>query len=163
MSAEKPTRPRPTRAAEVTQERQRRRTNFDASFDLQLPIDEARLDPSFTYRWVNDLPARVQKLTLQDDWEIVSSDEAGVGTIHHVGYHRDGTSMKCVLLKKPLKWHEEDQARKIARTRELEDGQMASAGEQLGAQGYVPRNIDNSVRAGSSRSYVPDIKGTEDE
>lgn len=158
-----PARARPDRATAELGERKRRRTNFDASFDLALPLDEARLDrKNFTYRWFNDTPGRVAKHTNLDDWEKVSAEEAGVQTEHHVGYQRDGTSMKAILMKKPLKWHDEDQARKIVRSREFETEQMASVGNDLGANGYVPKNIENRIRAGSSRSEVPDLAGAED-
>jgi hypothetical protein len=42
----------------------------------------------------------VGKFTKSDDWEAVTAEEAGVPTEHHVGYQRDGSSMRAVLMKK---------------------------------------------------------------
>jgi hypothetical protein len=163
MSAEKPTtaRARPARVEVEQGERQRRRTNLDASFDLQLPVDESRLDrKSFTYRWVNDARGRVHRITTQDDWERVSAEEAGVEVEHQVGYHPDGKPLKAILLKKPLRWHQDDQARKIAQTREVETEMKrrppAVEGGISDAEGYVVSGT--GVRAG-----VANLKGRQAE
>lgn len=139
------------RAATVQGERRRRRTNFDASFDLQLPVDEAKLDrKNFTYRWVNDARGRVHRLTRTDDWEVVSEEEVGFPVEHQVGYHPDGKPLMARFLKKPLDLHEEDQARKIAQTREVETQMKrrvpAGEGGISEAEGYVVNGT--GVRAG---------------
>lgn len=160
MSADKPerrnaaARARPERAAEVQGERRRRTANFDASFDRQLPVDESRLDPSFTYRWVNDVPGRVGKFTQLDDWDPVSPDEVGGPTEFHVGYQRDGSAMSSRLMKKPRKWHDIDQAQKTARTREIDDQMKRRAvptaeGGLSEDEGYMVAGT--GVRAGTAK------------
>lgn len=161
-------RTRPTRADAELGQRRRRTEHFDGSFDRQLPVDESRLDnENFTYRWFNDAKGRVSKYTKFDDWDPVTEEEVGGAVEHsHVGYGRDGSPIRAVLMKKPRKWHEKDQARKIALSREEEAEMMrrAPSGERdegLGAESYAFDG--NGVRAGTSRLPGREVPLADDE
>lgn len=138
---------------EVTQERRRRRETLGADRNLKLHVPEDFKDKDFEYRWVNDRPGRVQQLTVQDDWEQVSSTDAlmlqeqvSEGTvIKRVADKYQGEN--AVLLRKPKKFYQEDKAeeQKLLDKRDETMRQGALPGQEAltGSESYVPsgRNI----------------------
>jgi hypothetical protein len=65
---------RPPRTAEVAVERRRRTASGPtAGLKLHVPQD-MKDDANFEYRWVNDRPGRVRQMTVDDDWDVVSTD-----------------------------------------------------------------------------------------
>lgn len=104
---------RPTRADEVRQERRRKRGSTVVS-GLKLHVPTDKLDQRFEYRWVNDVPGRVQQMT-DNDWDRVEdpSIASGVGSVPTV--HVSGSSatpMSAVLMRKRKDWYEDDQKEK---------------------------------------------------
>lgn len=140
---------RPPRQQEV-QERRRRREGLGADRNLKLHVPAAFKDPNFTYRFVNDRPGRVQQMTVADDWDVVDGGEAiqneSLGTtVKRTADKQTGES--AVLLRKPIKFHEEDQAQKKKAIDAQEEGLRRAAPASpegiSGPESYVPngRNI----------------------
>lgn len=144
--------PRETRArrgrdeAEVTERRRRQEAD---TVGKRLGVNTAMLDHAkFAYRWVNDAPARLFKLTQQDDWDIVKANgetvkqdnsDLGDAVSIVVGTKPDGSAMRAYLCRKPRRFHEDDKQKKQTELDEqlaqLRRGNTA-AGEAQGD--YVP-------------------------
>lgn len=113
MNANQQNPQRPTRADEVKQERRRKPGSTTIS-GLKLHIDKDNLDPAYEYRWVNDIPGRVQQLYAEDWDKVENKDSAnGVGTIptQHVGTDA-GKPIAAVLMRKLKSFYQDDQKEK---------------------------------------------------
>lgn len=145
---------RPPRQEE-TQVRRRRRETLGADRNLKLHVPEQFKDSNFEYRWVNDRPGRVQQMTVQDDWETVSTQDAQMlqeqvseGTvIKRVADKYQGEN--TVLLRKPKKYYEQDKAEEQKlldeRDKTMRQGALADPQGLTGSESYTPggRNIVN--------------------
>lgn len=117
---------KPTRAEEVRQER-RRKPGSLASAGYKLGVDESKLDrKNYHYRFVNDKDGRVQQLYAQDydpAPEVgAKQDTNGLGTVNtaQAGV-ADGKPFNAVLMRKPIRMHEEDQKEKQKPLEEMEE------------------------------------------
>lgn len=132
-----PARARASRAQQDAETRQRRRrfSENDEGVDYNLWVDESKLDRrNFAYRWVNDQRGRIHKLESQD-WDLVSQEEMGNCPTDRHGDIAAGKSddIRVRLMRKPIDWYNEDQARKQAR---IDDQMQAAArGEPMQERG----------------------------
>ena len=142
---------RSDRATEVRAER-RRKPGSVAHSGLKLHVDQEHQDSQYTYRWVNDVPGRIQQFESQD-WDKVSNEAiaqaggVGGGTIptRYVGSVGAGPT-NAVLMRKRKDWHEEDRKAHFARIDEM-DKTIRNGTEQKDtdlAGAYTP-NGSNSI------------------
>ncbi len=100
-----------TRAEKVRNER-RRQPGAVLMSGVKLGVDQSKLDPNFTYRWVNDKGSRVQQLEAAD-WDpvadAVKADSDGAGTVQTKVVGTDaGKPYNAVLMRKRKDWFNED-------------------------------------------------------
>ena len=139
---------RPAKRAVEEKKQRRRRGDLTIGRNQKLSLDTDRLDDNYVYRWVNDMPGRVQALTKQDDWDVVSAEEIGedvrdkgVGTnVERIVSATDGT--KAVLLRKPRDYYEEDKAKEQASIREME--QAMERGEAKDSSGQAAPSVEQA-------------------
>jgi hypothetical protein len=128
---------------EETQQRRRRRESIGADRNMKLGLPGDFKDANFEYRWVNDRPGRVQQL-YGEDWDVVPSDKAdsnSIGTtVERVADKLSGE--KTVLMRKPKKFYEEDQAEKKKALDKVDEslrrGAPPSPEGLAGPHAYVP-------------------------
>lgn len=137
-----------SRAEQVRTERRRKPGAVNAN-GIKLGVDESKLDrKNYHYRFVNDTPGRVQSLVAQDydpapemgakadgnNLGSVNTAQAGVA---------DGKPFNAVLMRKPIKMHEEDQREKQRPLDEIDAairrGDVSKQNNQLNGAGvYTP-------------------------
>ncbi|UOF81824.1 hypothetical protein [Caudoviricetes sp.] len=151
--------PRPNR---VEQERAQRRRRDDMSDDRLRNLNIAgKLDPDYTYRFINDEPGRVHKLTALDDWDIVNASELepnakdkGVGSqVERIVDRRSG--QRAILVRKRKEYYAADKAKEQAQIDDLEKSikQGAAPGPEALREGsYVPQG---GIRIDSPGGYKP--------
>jgi hypothetical protein len=137
---------RPARTEEVKVER-RRRADSAAGVGLKLHVPNDRKDINFEYRWVNDRPGRIHQMTVQDDWDAVSTDRpdqltaAAEGSVMKRAVDKV-TGDKAVLLRKPKHLFDADRLEKQkpvdAMEKALRGGPAPSAEGISGSEAYVP-------------------------
>lgn len=137
---------RPPRQEQVQSER-RRRSADQAIAGLKLHVREDLKDPNFTYRWANDRPGRIHQLTEQDDWDVVSTGDAGSltsaseGTVMRRSVDK-ATGEGAVLLRKRKDFYEADQKDKQKpldeRDELLRRGAAPGSESLTGSEAYVP-------------------------
>jgi len=143
---------RPDRAAEVKAAR-RRKPGSTVHAGLKLHVPDDMKDPAYEYRWVNDVPGRVQALYAQD-WDKVEStqiaeDGNGGGTIptKFVG-NVGGAPTSAVLMRKRREFAEEDRRERFGALDETEKairrGTETKDPELSGA--YTPNGSNNISR-----------------
>lgn len=130
---------------------QRRRRGGANVIGKRLPVNPEKLDfDNFSYRWINDDPARIFHMTQNDDWDILTNDGQGIvdsnddlGSAYSkvVGTTADGVGRRAYLCRKPRKWYDADQKQK---QKELDEqlAQLRRGNDASGkAQGdYVPHS-----------------------
>lgn len=114
--------PRGRRARSEEEGAARRRRQDIDTVGKRLAVNTNLLDFSrYSYRFINDAPARLFKMTQQDDWdivknngEIVKNDNTDLGDAVSVvvGTKPDGSPLRAYLCRKPLGYYEEDQKKK---------------------------------------------------
>lgn len=141
--------PRPV-SPRIEQERQRRRRRDDMGDGrLSNLTVHGQKDPNYEYRWINDEPGRVHKLTVLDDWDVVSAEEIGetspkdkqVGTgVERIVDRASGK--RAILVRKPKEFYVADkrkeQALLDATDAALKAGKPLSPEGLGGAHAYVP-------------------------
>lgn len=120
MQLEQPTRARRSRADEELPARRRR--NDIETVGKRLAVNASLLDyDRFSYRFINDAPARLFQMTQQDDWDIVKqngdivkndSTDLGDAVSVVVGTKPDGSPLRSYLCRKPRKFYDDDQKKK---------------------------------------------------
>lgn len=135
---------------EQTENRRRRRQSSGLNnTNLRLYVDEKHLDTdNFAYRFVNNDADRIRRLTIQDDWEVVTDrnnairESDGMGSTIEVsaGIDDTGKANRVVLLRKPKKYYNDDFAEAQAKV---------DATETMIREGANPQ-------AQHSHSYTPD-------
>ena len=148
-------RPR-TRPVEEKKKR-RRRGDLTIGRNQKLSLDTSKLDSSYVYRWVNDTPGRVQSLTQQDDWDVVTSEEIderdkGSGTgVERIVSATDG--MRAVLVRKPKEYYDEDKGKEQDSIREMERAmERGSAKDSSGSAAPSVENVYTPAGGGISIS-----------
>lgn len=142
MSAEQtvaPKRPGRPKREETTQTERRRRKGGNQS-KLAIPESAKSKHPDMEFRWARDDGGRMERLTINDDWDKVP----GVEPIHG-GKGEAGSAQKMHLLMKPKAFMVEDRAEKEARLKANEQAQLsrpdAKTATDTGAEMYsVPGN-----------------------
>lgn len=157
------------RTEEVRAQR-RRRADTTGEYGGKLHVDDALLDHNkFAYRWVNDSAGRVDHLTVKDDWDIIrdpsvkdDSNSEGAPVRQLVGSKVDGSPLYAYLCRKPIEFHNEDRAKKQARTNDLEKEIMKGVVKGQGAlstdngTAYIPDGGKNSISdAKGTHTYKP--------
>lgn len=137
---------RPPRA-QAEQQGRRRRESLGEDRNLKLHVAADLKDPNFEYRWVNDRPGRVHQMTVQDDWDVVSTDRpdqltaAAEGSVMRRAVDKF-TGENAVLLKKPKEYFEADRLEKQrpvdAVEKALRSGPAPSPEGISGSEAYVP-------------------------
>lgn len=136
----KPGRPRNDDAGE-----RRRKRHSVTGQRLAAAISKEDL-AQYQYRWINDAPARIFRMTKEDDWEIVhqsggtvKADSAmGSAVSYPVGQNPDGSPLLAYLCRKKKEWYEADRDEKMAELdRQLEQMRQGYA-EDGTAHDYVP-------------------------
>lgn len=138
------------RSEQIASERRRRNSDGLQGRRNRLYVDESQLDrQNFEYRFVNDTPGRLHSFTVQDDWEVVpdregviKADSTGTGAevAAHAGIGPTGAPMRSVLLRKPRKYYDDDEAAKQRQIDAREAGLRAGQAEGASIEnGYVPK------------------------
>lgn len=123
-------------SVQVAPQRQRvSRTPVSGPRDI---LNVRNKDENYVYRWVKDVPGRVQRF-LDGGYEVVVDDNAQVGhktvdATSRLGSaltrNTDGTAL--VLMRIPREWYDEDQAAKQAEIDAIEDSMQADGGNNQG-------------------------------
>ena len=121
-----------SRTEQVKTERRRRNSDDLSGHRRRMSLDMTKLDTDkFDYRWANTEPGRIEALTQQDDWEIVSDrdggikrDSTGAGSEVSIvaGTGDSGAPVRSVLIRKLKKYQDEDRRAKQRRIDEMEAG-----------------------------------------
>lgn len=154
-----PVQARPSRV-EAERAQRRRREDMTDNRLRNLAI-AGKLDPEYTYRFINDEPGRVHKLTVLDDWDVVNSSDLetnpkdkGVGSqVERVVDRRSG--QRAILVRKRKDFYEADKAKEQAQIDDIERSikQGAAPGsEALREGGYVPQG---GIRIDAPSGYKP--------
>ena len=143
--------PRPAPVSpRVEHERQQRRRREDLGIErLRNLAIAGRKDPNYMYRWINDEPGRVHRLTELDDWDVVTTSDLGeahakdrtVGTgVERIVDKRTGT--RAILVRKRKDYYRADKAKEQADVDANEAGikrGLVNSPEALtGPAAYVP-------------------------
>jgi len=132
---EAPRRGRPPRAETAQQDRRRRKGGASAGA-LDIPEAVRAKYPDADFRWALDQEGRIQKLTQNDDWDVVPDFDS-----RHAGAGKNGNSIRNVLLMKPKNFIEEDRAEKMESLRNRDQGLLAGPTKEQavagGADSYV--------------------------
>jgi hypothetical protein len=137
---------RPARQEENASVR-RRRHGMGAERNLKLHVPDSIKDKDFEYRWINDKPGRVRQMTVEDDWDVVSTEDAQQLTAAAEGSVMKRTVDKttgenAVLVRKRKDFYEADQREKQkpvdATENALRHGAAPSAEGLSGPTAYVP-------------------------
>lgn len=145
---------RPTRAEQVRTER-RRKPGSMVNSGLKLHVDPSLKDPAYEYRWVNDVPGRVQSFTSQDWDRVESADIAGEGNSNGtIPTKFVGNQTNAVLMRKRKDWYEADAKEKRkpldAQDEAIKRGtihQAQNEPELAGGIAYTPGG-SNTITAG---------------
>jgi hypothetical protein len=120
----------------VTQTKRTRATRIPVSGPRDI-LTVLGKDPNYVYRWVKDLPGRVQRF-LDAGYEIVNHDaqvgQKAVDSGTRVGSaitRLDGANT-LVLMRQSLEWYNEDQEAKQRAIDALEDSLRAEGGANKG-------------------------------
>lgn len=143
----------PAPSPRIEQERQQRRRREDTGMGRRRNLSvTTKMDPNYSYRWVNDDPGRMHSLTVQDDWELVPLDgpreakDMSLGTGHERIADRY-TGKKTILLRKPRDYYVADKAKEQAEIDETEKsikrGETRSPDGLSGPKAYVPAGAIN--------------------
>lgn len=128
------------------QERRKQRGSGDLS-GSRLGVAKSKLDfDKYTYRWINDAPARIYALTVEDDWDVVNNDgvkddsaDLGNAVSQIVGSKADGSPLKAYLCRKLRTFYDEDQADKAkALDWQLEQLRRGNAKDGSEQSDYIP-------------------------
>lgn len=113
-------RARRSRGDEVLPER-RKRSNADL-IGKRLAVSPDSVDlEKYTYRFINDAPGRLHRMTVRDDWDIVTGDgqtikpgnsDLGNAVSEIVGTKPDGSPMRAYLCRKLKRFYDDDQKMK---------------------------------------------------
>lgn len=121
-------------------QRRRRVDNLGVAMNLAITgeLDRDR----YEYRWINDNErARLQMMTQQDDWDVVSksgdgieldgvkspADALGDAVTRIVGAKKDGSPQHAYLCRKPKELYDADKAAKQRRLDEIDDAIKGNA------------------------------------
>lgn len=142
---------------DIKTERRRRNSEALGGRNLRLSLDESKLDrKNYVYRWVNDEPGRIQTMTTQDDWDVVTDrageikqNSIGDGTqvAAYAGVGDGGTPVNAVLMRKPKAYAEEDEAAKQRRIDETE-ASMKQTAESGANNTYTPEGGGMKIERG---------------
>ncbi len=135
--------------ARVEEERSRRRRREDIGDGRLSNLTVAKKDPNYEYRWINDDPGRVHALTVRDDWDVVTHEEAGerIEKDRAVGSGIErvvdrATGKRAVLVRKPKEFYIEDRKKLAASIDDLEQsikrGETRGQDALTGPAAYVP-------------------------
>jgi len=146
----------------------RRRQGMGRDRNKRIVIPDAAKDPNYHYYVANDTPGRIDQLTKNDDYDIVTKEmlenqlrksrgeeavpQDGDGTPARiaVGTGKDGQWMYGYVLRKPKEFHDEDKAKEQASLADAEkamkDGPASSAsGLSSADHAYVPKGHRNVI------------------
>ena len=136
----------------VEQERaqRRRRSDLDVGRHRTLTLPPELEDDRYVHRWINDEPGRVQRLTVMDDWDVVSlnghtsdKDKQVGTTVERVVDKMSGK--RAILVRKLKEYYLEDKAKEQRHLdtmdEQLKRGTVSAQSpeaEDLSGSSYVP-------------------------
>ena len=96
----------------------------------------ANKDPNYEYRWIKDIPGRIQWLE-ERGWEVVQDDlkvgqktvDSPAGKLSSALTRFGGGNVTLVAMRIPKEWYDEDQARKQENVDALEQTMLQEADE----------------------------------
>lgn len=146
---------------EEIRRRRAERGTLTSDPNTKLSVPQEKLDPNWTYRWVNDREMRIHQLQ-QQDWIMVEEETTtgpddrnkGIGTRPErvVNDRTVSTPERAFLMRKPREFYVEDKQRRIDRLK-AQEAQMVK-GKVEGAEGldgphaYIPAG-GMSIKSGS--------------
>lgn len=156
------------RADEVKAQRRRRQDTGELA-GLKLHVPASMKDPNYEYRWINDDGRRIHAKTVNDDWDVVKSEEIegdgpGAPVERRVGKMEGGAPLKSILCRKPKEYYQADkmkEQRAVAeREAAIKQGAVPAAEGLRGPTTYIPDRHDgySSSKPGENRiagSYKP--------
>lgn len=135
----------------IEQERQRRRRRDDLGFGRLSPLAvHGQKDPNYVYRWINDEPGRVHRLTELDDWDVVTAAQLGAESNEKdravgSGVERivdRATGKRAILVRKPKEFYLADKLKEQGLIDEtdaaLKRGRPMSPEALSGPAAYIP-------------------------
>lgn len=167
VEEEAPRRGRLPRAEENASHRRRRKVgtlNRMAQFKLDCIEPEALDLENYVYYWGNDETGNLRRMTQQDDYDFVTSDELGEsfdadmtdsesrGRVRQiVGTHKSGAPLYAYLCKKPRAFWEADNEEMVQRREAMMAGRVydadANAEDMLGEDEARPGGSDKFYAA----------------
>lgn len=127
---------RQTRSDEIKTERRRRKGKHLSGTARKLHVNEDAIDrENYAHRWIHDSEMRMYNMTVNDDWDVVRDQDRRL-----VGEGERGEATRAVLVRKPIKYQDEDDAAKQRQIDEMENAiaaQGAADGEKTDGT-YVP-------------------------
>lgn len=140
------TRPRGRPPRKEAEQRQRRRRQ-DMTIGRHDPLAlDGEKDPDYVYRWINDDPGRIHRMTVEDDWDQVTTKDmmahakdSGNGT----GIERvvDRGGKRALLVRKRKEWYDVDRAKAQESIDAMEEQIKHAAHGPEGlkpGEGYIP-------------------------
>jgi len=120
----------------MAQQERRRRKGGAGVGALDIPEAVRAKYPDADFRWALDQEGRIQKLTENDDWDVVPDFDS-----RHAGTGKSGKPIRNVLLMKPQRFVEEDRAEKMEALRQRDQGLLVGPTKEQavasGADNYV--------------------------
>lgn len=147
-------RTRAPRAETERAERTRRRTS-DPATAMNLWVDESKLDRrNYAYRWINDHPHRVRRLTENDDWDFVPEESVGFNTERHAEIAQQNgqtAQIRARLARKPIDLYHEDHAKNEEKRKAVMEQRLGSANPASDAAGV---NLSNGYKPNDTTSMT---------
>ena len=118
---------------------------------LKLHVPEEKKDPNYTYRWINDTPGRIEQKTVNDDWDIVTTDRNGepFESSRPVGPGPDGKPIYAKLCRKRKEYYDLDEEEKLKAIKAQEDSMRVGPPPSPSGLGAEPKT-----------TYVPGGRNT---
>ena len=137
---------------EQTKTERRRRSGMGLDRTRKLYVPEAMKDKNFEYRWINDVPGRIESKTIEDDWDVVMEQRNGeeIKVSRVVDTTRSGQSVRAYLCRKPKKLYDQDKA---------EEQKIITSQEEAMKTGPLPNPAEGGVTE-SKTTYVPGGRNT---
>lgn len=135
---------------EAERQQRRRRNDLDIGRHRTLALPPELDDPNYVYRWINDEPGRVHRLTQLDDYDVVTLPGASGDKDKQVGTAIERvvdkqTGKRAILVRKPKAFYASDKLKEQGlldrQDEELKRGtlsQTSPEARELSGAGYVP-------------------------
>lgn len=167
--------------AETERGQRRRRSNSYRGYDLRLDVPASLKDPNYVYGWCNDEKGKLQRRTIEDDWDFVTKSELNIPSHDDHGFNAknlnesdtrirrevdSATSARplyAYLLKKRREFYIEDEAERTKRNTDLKRslittqrapgsvGDSAQDNEEFARHSYIPGEVRQAIATTEQR------------